>query len=286
MNSKAKTTVVILIVLILISLALAGGGFYLFQQERTKNIQLQDQLTELNTRQKAIEKKFEESKKLISDLQLKLQDSKTKVDTLSRDLENEKTAREEAKAQLEQLKADLEEQKGLRQDIEKKLTQAQEDVTKTQVKLKELESEKTELESKIKDLETKSGDVELGKIVVSPEPVAAKVEEKKAEVKVKEKAKARVVQPTSEKKRETVEKALGLEGKVLVVNKDYNFAVINLGSKDGIGIGDVFSIYHNKKYAGDIKVEKVHDSMSAAGFVTEDIKDKVSEGDQVVQKVK
>jgi hypothetical protein len=62
--------------------------------------------------------------------------------------------------------------------------------------------------------------------------------------------------------------------------------VINLGTKDGISSGDVFSIYHNNKYVGDAKLEKVHDSMSAAGFLSEDIKDKVSEGDKVVQKVK
>lgn len=71
-----------------------------------------------------------------------------------------------------------------------------------------------------------------------------------------------------------------------MVNKDYNFAVINLGSKDGISIGEAFSVYHDNKYVGDLKAEKVHDSMTAAGFVSVDIKAKLSEGDKVVQKGK
>ena len=47
-----------------------------------------------------------------------------------------------------------------------------------------------------------------------------------------------------------------------------------------------FPIYHNNQYVGDVKVEKVHDAMSAAGFVSADIKDKISEGDKVVPKSK
>lgn len=57
----------------------------------------------------------------------------------------------------------------------------------------------------------------MGKIVVSPEPADAK----KGAEPLKEAAKK-------------------LEGKVLVVNKDYRFAVINLGSKDGVVTGMIF----------------------------------------------
>jgi len=70
-----------------------------------------------------------------------------------------------------------------------------------------------------------------------------------------------------------------------VVNKDYNFVVINLGLQQGIKINDLFSVYHKEKYIGDIKVEKLHESMAAAGFVSAQIKDKISEGDKVVLKL-
>ena len=73
---------------------------------------------------------------------------------------------------------------------------------------------------------------------------------------------------------------------VLVVNKDYDFVVTNLGSKDGINAGNILSVYHKNKYLGDIKVERVHDSMSAAGFTATAVKEKIVEGDKVVRKGK
>jgi hypothetical protein len=120
--------------------------------------------------------------------------------------------------------------------------------------LKELESTKKAFEEKVKSLEEKVQNVELGKIVVSPDQKGAEA------------------QPAA---------AVKLEGKISVVNKEYNFAVINLGNKDGVNVGDVFSVIHNNKNAGDLKVEKVHDNMSAAGFVTPDLKDIIAEGDRV-----
>ena len=87
-------------------------------------------------------------------------------------------------------------------------------------------------------------------------------------------------------KKTAVSAARSLDGKVLVVNKDYNFLVVNLGAKEGVNVGDVFSVYHNNKYAGDVKVEKVHDAMSAAGFTSADMANKVSEGDRVIPKTK
>ena len=78
----------------------------------------------------------------------------------------------------------------------------------------------------------------------------------------------------------------GLEGKVLKINRDYNFVVINLGSKDGIREGEIFSTYHNNKYIGNVKVETLHETSAAAGFLSNDIKNNISEGDKVVQKIK
>jgi hypothetical protein len=49
-------------------------------------------------------------------------------------------------------------------------------------------------------------------------------------------------------------------------------------------MGQVFSIYSGESYIGDVKVEKLHDSMAAAGFMSEDLNNKVKEGDKVVKK--
>jgi DNA repair exonuclease SbcCD ATPase subunit len=272
MENKAKSSVILLIALMLIFLSAAGTGFYLYQKEHAKNIELEEKIEELNIKQKITEAKFFEAQKIISSLEVKIKESVVQINELSDEISKEQAAKEEVLSNLEKIKQEIEQQKALKLDLENKLSQAQNEVRSMQGKLVTLDSDKKDLELKIKDLEEKSQGVELGKIVVSPEPVKTD--------NVKGKNKAKVVKENKEV--EPAEK--GVEGKVLVVNKEYNFVVINLGSKDGVGLGQVFSIYRGNSYLGDVKVEKLHDSMAAAGFISEDTKAKVKEGDKVIKK--
>jgi hypothetical protein len=153
------------------------------------------------------------------------------------------------------------------------------------------------LETKISYLEAKTRDIELGKIVVSTPtegaPAMNKAElakakkEQAAKAKAEKKQKALLAKKTQQQPKPKPQQQAPVvsqsEGKVLVVNKEYNFAVISLGSRDGVAVGKVFSVYHNGAYIGDMRVEKVHDAMSAAGFTTLD-KNKISEGDKVSSK--
>jgi hypothetical protein len=250
----------------------AGTGFYLYQKEHSKNIELQEKIEELTIKQKITEAKFLEAQKIISSLEAKIEDSAIQISELSDEIAKEKASKEEALSNLEQIRQEAEEQRAIKDDLENKLSKAQDQVKVIQGKLDAMDSEKKYLETKVKDLEEKSQGVELGKIVVNPEPV------KEANVKGKKKA------PVKPKKEVVLPAEKGIEGKVLVVNKEYNFVVINMGSKDGVALGQVYSIYHGNSYVGDVKVEKLHDSMAAAGFASEDIKNKVNEGDKVVRK--
>jgi hypothetical protein len=288
MNRKGNTPIILLIVLILIFLALASGGFYLFQKERVHNLELQDSMEEIKTKQRITEAKLKESEKQVADLQQKLKDAKTQIDTLSGTLNQEKQTRTETQAKLEQLSSDFELQKELRADLEKRLSQAQDDTRSVQAQLSELTSQKTELEAKVRELEVKTQNIELGKIVVAPPETAVPVSAKGKKQKSAPASKQQQQQQQQVKSTKEAATAVsgGQEGKVLVINKDYNFVVINLGTRDGVEVGTPFSIFRGNKYIGDIKVEKVHDAMSAAGFVTDGLKDIVNEGDKVVQKVK
>jgi len=277
MADYTKMSKLILIVLIIISLAISGIIFGLFQKERAKNLSLQTQLEDVKVKQRMAEARLDESKKLIADMQVKLQDGQTQIEALNNDVQKERDAKQQALTQIDQLKSDLENQKEMRVTLEKKITQAQDEVKKAQSQVKELEAQKNELEQKLKSIgdksqgeQSKSTGVELGKIVVGPETNAQVAATQTGQISPQENKPA----------------AAELSGKILVINKDYNFAVINLGSKDGVKIGDVFSVYHKNKYIGDVKVEKVHDSMSAAGFTSSDVKNKFSEGDKVVLKNK
>lgn len=200
--------------------------------------------------------------------QLKAQESiaRTKLEESRKIILNLEGKVKDSQAQIDRLTAELDMERVAKQqaetqvlDLEQKLSAAQEDMRTIQEKLKTLESRKTELEVEVKDLGAQVKKVELGKIEVKP--------------------------PAQEKE-ETKAITLPLEGKILVVNKDYNFAVINLGQKDGVSVDDVFSVYHQKQYVGEIKVMKVHEAMAAADFLSKEMKNEIVEDDQVVRKSK
>ncbi|MFH0738912.1 MAG: hypothetical protein V2A59_03525 [Candidatus Omnitrophota bacterium] len=288
MYNKGKSPVIILIVLIALSLVLAAAVFYTLQKERVKNLKLQAELVDIKTAQKISEAKLTESKKAISNLELQLKEAQAKIDTLASDLEQEKTARQEESTKVEQLKKELDDQKKKRADLEGGINEERKIASDQKSRLLALDAKRVSLEARIKELETereqaKTKDVELGTIVVAPDtavPVATEEKPRPAEKTVK------AVSPVKANVVTNVKPSSSFEAKVLVVNKDYNFVVINMGSRDGVRVGDVFSVYHNAKYVGDVKVDKVHDSMAAAGFSSADMKDKISEGDKVEAKAR
>lgn len=263
MSPNSKLPVIILVVLILASLVTAGTGLYLLQKEKVKNAILQEDLADVKAQLSVTETKLRQSQDDVAALGQKLQESSSQIEMLMVELDSEKSGKEDALKQVDALKSELEEQKKLKGDLEKDLTQAQAQLTQLQNQAKDLESKKGELESRIKALESQSvqQDVELGKIVVGSE------------------------NPSDASGAIQAEPSAPIdEGKVLLVNKDYNFAVINLGSNQGVSLDNIFSVYHDGAYVGDVKIEKVHPTMSAAGFLSEDIKGKVSEGDKVLRK--
>lgn len=285
MYRDGKIILPILIVLIIISLSFGGLSFYLYQKEHAQNIQLQQQIADLGERQRKTESKLDETKKIVSELTLKLQEANSKVSSLTDELNQSKSAFTEASNKLEQFKADLAQQKTQRQDLETRLKTAQDEGQKIKEQVKIVQQQKTELEDKLKNIEAGSNGVELGKVVVNGEvPIVDNTAKGKAKAAAaKKKASAASAKPENEGKAPAP--AANSEGKIMIVNKEFNFVVINLGSKDGINVGDEFSITREGKYIGDLKVEKVHESMSAAGFIPE-LKDLIKENDKITPKAK
>ncbi|MEW6074930.1 MAG: hypothetical protein AB1530_01340 [Candidatus Omnitrophota bacterium] len=272
MSSKGKISVLILFLLIIVSFSLAGGAFYLMQQEKTKADTLEKDMETLSSKQRAVQTELESAKRTIADLESKLKAYELQIENLTEDLTTEKAAKEESLNKVSQLKTALELQEKQRADLEAKVAQAQDEVKKFKDELKDLQSKKDELEEKLKGAQASApseSDVELGKIIIAPE--GPEFTEPEQEMLAQPRTKA-------------------LEGKVLTLNKEYDFVVINLGSKDGVRVNNVFSVYHENAYLGDVKIDKLHDSMSAATFVMDakhkDLKNRVSEGDKVVLKSK
>ncbi len=265
MAGKIKISVIIFLILLLAAISFGAWAFLNFQTERKQNVALQEDLVQLKKETKKIEAKLEDSQKANAELDVKFQDANKKIISLSREIENEKALKQDILDQSEQLRLDLENHKNVRLDLEKKLELSQQEAKVLADKINELSLKKKELEDKAKESTGSSQKVELGKIVVNPESIQPRA---------------------GSDNREKQASILSSEAKVLVVNKDYNFVVLNVGGNDGIAIGDVFSLFHNNKPIGDVSVEKVHDAMVAAGFLNPGTKDKVNEGDKAVLKGK
>jgi seryl-tRNA synthetase len=70
---------------------------------------------------------------------------------------------------------------------------------------------------------------------------------------------------------------------VLVVNRDFNFIVIDRGSQQGIARGEFMFIARDGKPVARVQVEKVYDYFSAAAIVEESKSNRLREGDSVTK---
>ncbi|MCM8791598.1 MAG: hypothetical protein NC826_00360 [Candidatus Omnitrophica bacterium] len=280
MKKRGSIFIGILSFLVIIGFFLAANIFYFYQKEKEKALALQEVLDETRARFKLTEIKLEETQKELTLMETKFNESKNMLDTLNSELEKEKKAKDEALNNLNELKRLIQEKEESEKLLEEELGRAKKEVSRLKAKLKNVEEERAELEKKIKDMEYMQQKIELGEIKIDKQGIPVSTSTEKKEIVYKEKQKGKGEAPAG-----TVTVKTPLEGKILVVNKDYGFVVINLGSQEGVNIDDVFSVYHKGKYIGDIKVEKLHDSMSAAGFLSSQLKDKVAEGDKVVLKI-
>jgi len=250
MGRKAKVGIIFLVILLILSLAGAAIGFYFFQQEKYKVDALSKELENVRAEREYIEKKLAESRSEVKELNARLDTTQRQIDELNSELKRAESAKNELTSQIETLQAKLQQQEKIREEWMAKQTQAQKEIDNLQTLLNSLRENKEKLETQIAQLEAKK-EVALGKIVIG------------------------------EKRLSGEQAAPMLKGKVLVINRDYDFAVINLGRQQGIGEGDVFSVYHNNNYIGDIQVERVQETMSAFGFTTPGIENKITEGDDL-----
>jgi len=67
---------------------------------------------------------------------------------------------------------------------------------------------------------------------------------------------------------EQIGEGTGLKGRIVTINKEHNFVVIDLGKQDGIDVGNKFNVYRGSIFLGLIEIIQARDRIAAA-----DIKD-------------
>jgi chromosome segregation ATPase len=137
-------------------------------------------------------------------------------------------------------------------------------------------AEKESMKSRVASLE---GDIEfknreIDKFKVAFQESAARQQEVRAEAyhvpeevelpKITAQKTARLTTPSLERVGEDSE----LKGRIVTINKEHNFVVIDLGKQDGIGIGNKLNVYRGDMLLGSVEIIQARDRIAAA-----DIKD-------------
>lgn len=272
MADKGRGPVILLIFLLLIAVAAAFLGFIGLQNQKQINTNLTVEIDQLQVKKRAAEKQIADLNQQLDSLkeqmvqqQAKIQDFDNQVKSLNDELSAEKTSKEEALLEIAKIKEEAELLKTAKSNLESGLRVSEETLNNLKNEMTALRAAKEAQDEELKEAQAKSKDVQLDKIIVAPSPGTAQAP---AVPGVSEAGMAGTVQG----------------GKVLVVNKEYDFAVVNLGQRDNVAIADILEIYRNNKKIGELRVEEVRDAMSVAMPLTQGLIKQIKEDDKVVRK--
>lgn len=201
-----------------------------------------------------MDKKAEESLRIKTEGELDVQRSENKKLTLAYDqLNQEKQALEkqleEGTIRAQGLFKDLQGEKTNRAKSEEDLSKVREDYQKLSQELEILQQKYSDLEQGFQPLESAPErlrtEVELPPVVVSSEPRQ--------------------------------------KGKVLVVNRDFNFIVVDMGYQDKLDKGAFLALTRGGKPVARVQADKIYDQFSACTITEESKSNPIQEGDLVAK---
>lgn len=252
MINRAEALIYVIIFLLIFSVGLAGFYFISYKYEKKTRIEIEEQLDSLNIKKEKIEK---ELKKINEDMIILEEDLKEKeelIPELEKNLEQVTQAKELLMNEQERIEKEISKAKKESEEAREALREKLQEVTDLKNRLNVAILERDDLRTKISRLALARDKTEnLDKIIVTSSDVNDEI---------------RAHKPP-------------LVTEVLSVNQEYKFLVLNVGLPDGVALGDIFEIFHNDILIGRVRVEKVHDTLSAADFLNGFKKSKVREGD-------
>jgi chromosome segregation ATPase len=144
-------------------------------------------------------------------------------------------------------------------NLEKKLRELQEKNAALERKFTEVQINLTDRSSQIKDLREKLDSVRGGAKTEVPE-------EKKETIELP----PIIVRPQSKESSTPTQASIStLTGKVMAVNRDNNFVIIDLGEETGINVGNSFQVYRDGKSIANIEAIQVRSDMAACDIKKE-----------------
>ncbi|HSV44069.1 MAG TPA: hypothetical protein VLJ10_05890 [Candidatus Bathyarchaeia archaeon] len=285
-SGKALTIFLVLIAIILVSLTAISVFLLVKQVELRKSTEVS--LEQVRTSESSLRGELEEIKKQKEILENKGKESEAKIESLIEELDLAQGVREEVKKENRELKDSLDALKKTNDEVQAKLAQtekqAEQQVQDLQNQLnvalernKELEAKRQELENEYQVLKEQlmsyeaAGSLETDLLFTDPEAGVP------VEVVPGDGATLQDVQLDPI----VVSLVSAQEGHVVSIDTEAEFAIVNLGERQGILVDAVLGVYRDNQYLGDIKVSRVLPEVSAVDFVPPLTSQQIAEGDLV-----
>jgi len=178
---------------------------------------------------------------------------------------------------------------------EAELIQTQKEKDDLRAKLRENETEIVQLLKRVEDAERKPA-VAVNPSTASKTDLQAQLEDVKTRLEAAEREKGllsdkiraaqeRSIQPeTEKKKRLSVGPHPGIRGTVLVVNRAYNFVVLNLGGRQGVEPNTEMLVLRGGSFIGKIRISSVEPATAIGDIITSSLARgvQVQPGDTVI----
>lgn len=265
MSKTFKIVLVLLVVASVASAALAVLSFIGKEREYMKRLLVEDKLAATLKDKTRLEKDLDLNKKAKEESEKKIVKIGADIKQLSSQLDEAKDKQKsvsldlvDKKREIAKLNENLEKEKKEKLSISRKLEDLEYAYEKSKIDISKLRSKNTNLEKTVADLKEKS--VSLDKIVVSPLAGEAP--------------------PAPEPGKPSEER---LKGRTLVVNRDYNFIVTDLGQEDGIKKGMIFEIRDGTMFLGKAEIDKVYDTMSSATILAGANINNIKKGNLIIE---
>ena len=248
MAKMMKVSIIVLFVVSVVSFLVVLKLFTVKVNEKAKRSQAEAQLVTVGEEKKKVEEDLGSMTKLKEDTESELAREKERARTLEEEIVTERRAKDELAQNLaekekdvERLNSSLEGSQKEAEGLTASIEKLKEENKVIQEDLAQLRFAKEQLEENMQELV--AGGVGLKPVVVKP----------KADI----------------------------EGQVLVVNKEFNFVVTNLGRRSTIEPGMILTIIRDSNTIGKVKVEEVYDTMSSAAILPEYKQAGIKEDDHV-----
>jgi hypothetical protein len=283
MNSSGKVLTIFLVIFVILSFTLAGLAMFFLHREIEKRKSVEITLEKIEASEAKLEAQLQDAIKQGFLLQEKNKEADEKINGLLDDLELEQGLREELKSENLTLKDRIDQEVKAKEELRKKLADSEEVKEKVAELEKQLRAEvdaKQELEENFKQTEQRRKELEedLSRLKQAQAEAEAAATSSQAAAQVPPQ------QEEVELEKIVIAPSKSLDGRVLTVDTQTEFIIINLGTNHGISVDKILSVYRDQQYLGDVKITRVQPEMSAADFIPPLSSRQVRKNDQVLIK--